>query len=153
MTIEAGEVGKDIDACFGKGVASELAGGVALARVDLEGDGSAGRNDAGGVAQQEANEVEAVGAAVEGEARLGGESRVRGDLGGAEVGEVGEDEIDRIADRGEERSLDEGHAVVQPEASAVLRGDRQGGGGEIDGGDAPLRIGRQQGGQAQRDCS
>lgn len=115
-----------------------------LAGSEFHGEQAAGAKSSVGLGDEAAVEVEAVGAGEEGGggfevADLGVEC---GAVGVGDVGRVREDGVEGLGaggKGGEEIALEESDAIGDVVARGVLAGEVEGGGGEIEGGDAGLR--------------
>ena len=107
-----------------------------LVFTDFEGEETLqqGRRVSGDdVVDELADQVEAIGAAIEGEMRIALDlARERWDFAGGDIGEVGDDELKGLGERLGERSLVEGHAGSEFERVGVFLGESEGIGGNID---------------------
>ena len=112
-------------------------GGLALLLADLGEEGAAGLQVGRGVAQQPLDEAEAVGAAVQAEAGLVlADLRGRGlEVGAADVGEVGGDDVDLRGERRQEVALAEVDALRDAVAFGVAAGEGERVRRDIDGDD------------------
>ena len=97
VAVEASEVMKHLNLRPRERTPCQIDDFVALAGVDLQADGSAGREDAWSVGEELTDEIESIRPAVERQSRFGGKRWVFGELLRTQIGEIGEDEIDRTA--------------------------------------------------------
>jgi hypothetical protein len=128
---DAGEIGKEGDI---EPAVEEAFDGLGLAEAEFEGEEAAGAEDVGGLGDEAAVDVEAVGAGEE-----GGGGFVIADFGGegwavvfGDVGRVGDDGVEGGGgEGGGEIGVEELDTAV--ESGVVAGGDAEGGGGEIRG--------------------
>ena len=126
MAIEPGKVFEHLDVGCWECSLGQVDDFVALAGVDLQTDRAARREDTWCVGEKLTDEVETVRATVERQSGFGGKRWIPGKLLRTQVGEVGENEVDGTPQPRQQRTLDDGYAMVRIETSTVPGGNREG---------------------------
>ncbi len=102
VPVETGEIGEHGNGRSGKRLCREFDDGLALVRVDFKPNSAAWFEERWRREERAANKLEAVCSTVQGETWFRGELRILGDLLRAQVGEVGEHQVDGTGNRGEQ---------------------------------------------------
>ena len=132
---EGGEVGEDFD--VGKaGLEEERIDGGGLVGADFEEDFAGWFEEVDGIGDEAFVEVEAGGAAVEGETRfpVADAGVERGDGGGGDVGWVGDENVDALGFVEVVKAIGNGefHAVGEMGEGGIFAGEGDGVGGDVE---------------------
>jgi hypothetical protein len=133
-SVDAGVIGCSADILIPE-EAEMLHEQICLSSTNLEGDEAAGGEEGRGLGEEGADDAGAIGAAIEGvdgvATDFGGEG---GDIGGGDVGEVGDDEVvGGGGEGGEEVAVVEADAGGEGEEGGVFGGEGEGIRGDVDG--------------------
>lgn len=128
--LDAGEVGEEAEADEAV-LGGDVCDGLCLVVADFEGDAAAGVEVGGGGGEEAADDVHAIGAAIEGGDGVAPDfAREAGDLGAGDVGEVGDDEVEPGGDFFKKVAAGE-LDVAEAEAGGIEPGEIEGVFGDV----------------------